>query len=60
MPQEQVDAMVEARGRPGPPAAATRGRAPVVTLLAELTRRPSITSFSLVKDGESVVWRRAG
>jgi len=30
----------------------------VVTLLRELERRPSITQFSMVKDGESVVWRR--
>jgi oxaloacetate decarboxylase alpha subunit len=60
MPAEQVDAMVEARGRPAPPPAARPGRSPVVTLLAELERRPSITEFSLAKDGETVVWRRAG
>lgn len=62
MPAEQVDAMVQARGRPGDPAlaAARPGRAPVVTLLQELSRRPSISHFSLVKDGDTVVWRRAG
>jgi hypothetical protein len=30
-----------------------------VTLLQELARRPAITSLSLQKDGETVVWRRA-
>jgi hypothetical protein len=30
-----------------------------VTLLAELARRPSIAHFSMRKDGETVVWRRA-
>jgi oxaloacetate decarboxylase alpha subunit len=56
MPEEQVDAMIEARGRP---AASGPARAPIVTLLQELARRPAISDFSLVKDGESVVWRRA-
>jgi oxaloacetate decarboxylase alpha subunit len=61
MPEEQVDAMVENRARPpGSPAQAARpGRAPLVTLLHELARRPAISDFSLVKDGEQVVWRRA-
>ena len=61
MPEEQVDAMIAARGRAGgPPAPAARpGRAPLVSLLAELQRRPAISEFSLVKDGETVVWRRA-
>lgn len=59
MPAEQVDAMVDARGRPQPPATAGPRRAPVVTLLHELARRGSISEFSLAKDGESVVWRRA-
>ena len=58
MPEEQVDAMVAARGRPAPPAAARPGRAPLVTLLEEIARRDSITHFELVKDGESVLWRR--
>jgi hypothetical protein len=87
MPEEQVDAMIEARGRiaeapvsrPGspaarprepvvtpaaraaapPPPAARPDRAPVVTLLQELARRPSISHFSLVKGQDRVVWRRA-
>ena len=61
MPAEQVDAMIEARGRAGAPPlppAARPGRAPLVTLLRELARRPSITHFSLVKNGETVVWTR--
>jgi oxaloacetate decarboxylase alpha subunit len=58
MPEEQVDAMIAARTRPTRPPAARPGRSPVVTLLRELERRPAITSFSLVKDGETVVWRR--
>jgi oxaloacetate decarboxylase alpha subunit len=58
MPEEQVDAMVAARGQPTPPAAARPGRAPLVTLLQEIARRESITHFELVKDGESVVWHR--
>jgi len=58
MPEEQVDAMVAAGGRSTPHAAATPVRAPVVTLLQELSRRPSVSSFSLVKDGETVIWRR--
>jgi oxaloacetate decarboxylase (Na+ extruding) subunit alpha len=60
MPEEQVDAMIAARGRPGgaPAPAARPGRAPVVSLLGELARRPAITDFELVKDGETLVWRR--
>jgi hypothetical protein len=58
MPAEQVDAMVAARGRSRAPAARP-GRAPLVTLLQELARRPAISSLSLQKDGETVVWRRA-
>jgi oxaloacetate decarboxylase (Na+ extruding) subunit alpha len=59
MPAEQVDAMVQARGRP--PAARTPGgerRAPVVKLLRGLAERPTISHFELVKDGETVVWNR--
>ena len=61
MPEEQVDAMVAARDHGAGVAlpAARPGRAPVVTLLRELAHRPSITDFTLVKDGETVVWRRA-
>ena len=60
MPEEQVDAMVAARnsGAPRPLPAARPGRAPLVTLVQELAKRPSITELSLVKDGETVVWRR--
>jgi oxaloacetate decarboxylase (Na+ extruding) subunit alpha len=60
MPQQQVDAMIAARGRPAPPPAARPGRAPLVTLLQELASRESITQFALVRDGETVVWRRGG
>ena len=61
MPEEQVDAMVAARDHGAGVAlpAARPGRDPVVTLLRELAHRPSITDFTLVKDGETVVWRRA-
>jgi oxaloacetate decarboxylase (Na+ extruding) subunit alpha len=63
MPAEQVDAMVTARdagnghGR-GPLPAARPGRAPLVTLLKELARRPSLTAVELQTDDERVVWRR--
>jgi oxaloacetate decarboxylase alpha subunit len=57
MPEEQVDAMVAARDRPAAAAGRT-GRAPIVTLLLELERRPAISQFELVKDGEVVTWRR--
>jgi oxaloacetate decarboxylase (Na+ extruding) subunit alpha len=69
MPQEQVDAMVAARddgasaaphpAAPGPPPAPRSGRAPLVALLQELADRPSVCELTLVKDGETVVWRRA-
>jgi oxaloacetate decarboxylase alpha subunit len=59
MPAEQVDAMVEARGRTAPLPAARPGRAPLVSLLQELASRPMITSFTADKDGDSVEWRRA-
>jgi oxaloacetate decarboxylase alpha subunit len=62
MPAEQVDAMVQARdGRHDAPLAAARpGRSPLVTLLAELQRRPSLTSVDVASaDGDRVVWRRA-
>jgi oxaloacetate decarboxylase alpha subunit len=60
MPQEQVDAMVAARGHDAPAPAARPGRAPLVTLLEELAKRPAITQFALVKDADTVLWRRAG
>jgi oxaloacetate decarboxylase alpha subunit len=76
MPEEQVDAMIAARGGAGPVSgsvggwvggspsptespAARPGRAPLVRLLQELERRPSLTSVELTKDGDRVVWRRA-
>jgi hypothetical protein len=58
MPAEQVDAMIANRGSPRTPAARP-GRAPLVTLLRELDRRPDLTHVSVAKDGESVEWRRA-
>ena len=62
MPAEQVDAMVAARDRDGrghgPLPAARPGRSPLVTLLAELERRPSLTSVEVSTDDERVVWRR--
>ena len=61
MPAEQVDAMVAARdaGSAGAPLPAARpGRSPLVTLLAELERRPSLRSAEIVSGGERVVWRR--
>jgi len=59
MPGEQVDAMIEARGHPAPAPAARPGRSPLLALLEELERRPAISELELVKDGETVVWRRA-
>lgn len=61
MPEEQVDAMVHAAApaptaRPAP--AATPRRAPLVTLLHELAKRPWVSELSLVKDGTTVEWRR--
>jgi oxaloacetate decarboxylase (Na+ extruding) subunit alpha len=62
MPEEQVDAMVanrDAAGRVGPLASARPGRSPVVSLLHELARRPSISRLELTQNGDTVVWRRA-
>jgi oxaloacetate decarboxylase alpha subunit len=60
MPQEQVDAMIAARGHAQPAPAARPGRSPLVTLLHELRRRPAITEFELSdRQGDTVVWRRA-
>jgi oxaloacetate decarboxylase (Na+ extruding) subunit alpha len=60
MPQEQVDAMIAARGQVQPAPAARPGRSPLVTLLHELERRPAITEFELIQNtGDTVVWRRA-
>jgi oxaloacetate decarboxylase alpha subunit len=62
MPAEQVDAMVAARdaaaGTGGPLPAARPGRSPLVTLLAELQRRPSLRRAEIVSGDERLVWRR--
>ncbi len=59
MPAEQVDAMIEARGKPSPAPAARPGRSPLVTLLHELARRPDISELELTQNGDTLVWRRA-
>jgi oxaloacetate decarboxylase alpha subunit len=58
MPAEQVDAMVQAsRGeRPAPP---RPGRDPLVRLLHEVSRRPTITYMRLEKGEDVVEYRRA-
>ena len=57
MPAEQVDAMVAARdaaaGAGAPLPAARPGRSPLVTLLAELERRPSLRSVEIVSGGRA-------
>jgi oxaloacetate decarboxylase alpha subunit len=61
MPEEQVDAMVAARS--DVPAATARKlptRAPLATLLAELSERPAVKQLTLTKDDDELVWRRAG
>jgi oxaloacetate decarboxylase (Na+ extruding) subunit alpha len=60
MAQEQVDAMIEARGQTPPEPAARPGRSPLVTLLHELKSRAAINELELTHDGgDTVVWRRA-
>jgi oxaloacetate decarboxylase (Na+ extruding) subunit alpha len=58
MPAEQVDAMVEA-SRGERPVASRPGRDPLVRLLHEVTRRPSISYLRLEKDDDVVEYRRA-
>ncbi len=64
MPAEQVDAMVAARGRGAPAASAAPrpaghpDRAPLVTLLGELARRPEIGELRLQAASEQLLWRR--
>jgi oxaloacetate decarboxylase (Na+ extruding) subunit alpha len=60
MPAEQVDAMVEAsRGeRPPPRFGAHPPRDPIVRLLHEVVRRPSIGYLRFEKDGALVEYRR--
>jgi oxaloacetate decarboxylase alpha subunit len=60
MPEEQVDAMVAARGEKPAPPRAKPGPAPLVTLLTELASRPSVKQLTVTKDDDRVVWRRAG
>jgi oxaloacetate decarboxylase alpha subunit len=57
MPAEQVDAMVEA-SRAQRPAVARPGRDPVVRLLDEVRKRPSIGYLRFEKDGALVEYRR--
>jgi oxaloacetate decarboxylase alpha subunit len=64
MPSEQVDAMLAAvAGSSAParghvPQAQRRPRSPIVTLLRELDRRPSVTSLQVRSADELVRWRR--
>ena len=58
MPQEQVDAMVAAAAGEGPQA--RPGRDPLVRLLREVSRRPSITYLRLTKGDDVVEYRRTG
>jgi oxaloacetate decarboxylase (Na+ extruding) subunit alpha len=61
MPAEQVDAMLSAPARPLESAVRDHSeRAPVVELLRALEQRPGISDLELVRDGETVVWRRGG
>ena len=57
MPEEQVDAMVAARGRA--PAPASVNGAPIIRLLRELASRESVSYCAVSKDEDRVVWRRA-
>lgn len=57
MPAEQVDAMLASSAAPAP--AARPARHPVVTLLREVERRPSVTELRVRKGDEVVEWRRA-
>jgi oxaloacetate decarboxylase (Na+ extruding) subunit alpha len=54
---ERTPAGPAARRTPAGPAAT---RSPLVTLLRGLAERPSISELTLHKDGDTVVWRRAG
>jgi oxaloacetate decarboxylase alpha subunit len=60
MPEEQVDAIhASAPARAAPRPRARSARHPIVTLLDEVSRRPSITHFRVQTDDELVEWRRA-
>ncbi|HEY1277604.1 MAG TPA: hypothetical protein VGF25_22045 [Thermoleophilaceae bacterium] len=56
MPEEQVDAMLAARGAERPPPSR---RDPLVRLLRELAQREGIGYLRLEKGGEVLEWRRA-
>jgi oxaloacetate decarboxylase alpha subunit len=58
MTEEQVDAMVAARGEARPPLATRPGRDPLVTLLREIAKR-DVAYMRLQKGDDLVVWRRA-
>jgi hypothetical protein len=58
MPSEQVDAMVAARSAVPAAPLARPGRAPLVRLLAELSKR-EISYLRLEQGDDLVVWRRA-
>ncbi len=59
MPEEQVDAMIAARGRPSGPAAPAGAGSPLVRLLSELDRRPSLRSVTVTAGADRLEWRRA-
>jgi oxaloacetate decarboxylase (Na+ extruding) subunit alpha len=59
MPEEQIDAMVAARGEPRPAPLAQAGRDPLVRLLHELGKRESLRFVRVEKGDDLVVWRRA-
>jgi oxaloacetate decarboxylase alpha subunit len=61
MPAVQVDAMLAARGRPLELAVRNGSeRTPLVELLRDLEQRPGISYLEMVREGETVVWRRGG
>jgi oxaloacetate decarboxylase (Na+ extruding) subunit alpha len=61
MPEDQVDAMVTTRAHTSPPPRKQPGApAPLITLLAELAKRPAVKRLTVTKDDDQVVWRRAG
>jgi hypothetical protein len=58
MPAEQVDAMLASSGAPAQPAPRP-ARHPVVTLLREVEKRPSVKLLRVRKGNDLVEWRRA-
>jgi oxaloacetate decarboxylase alpha subunit len=60
MPAEQVDAIgTSAPVTAGNGPAVCNGRHPVVTLLREVAKRPTVTELRVRKEDELVEWRRA-